>query len=372
MQNQQLAEVIRRSTRYAMLENHRDRVAQIIAAVSRTAGIERIRILSRDGEIISSTLAAEVGTRVDKTAEACYHCHAAGRPSSRFRAEEAPDLPLGGGGPPHSRHDRRHPQRPACSNAACHSHPASDTVLGVLDIAYSLDEMDRRERRDILGVGLISVMLALVIFAVVGVIVTRQVYQPLADLEAGARRVAAGDREHVIPVRHYDEIGHIAASFNRMTADLKRSERDLAEWARTLEKKVEEKTGELRVAEAKAIHTEKLASVGLLAAGVAHEINNPLTGVLTFAHLVRAKLPPESPEAEDLDIVIRETKRCASIIRRLLDFAREKKPEIARADLNQLIRETIQLVEHQAGFQNVLVRQELDPQIPRSSWTRTR
>jgi two-component system NtrC family sensor kinase len=86
--------------------------------------------------------------------------------------------------------------------------------------------------------------------------------------------------------------------------------------------------------------------------------------VLTFSHLVRAKLPEGSPEAEDMDIIIRETKRCAGIIRRLLDFAREKKPEVSRGDLNVVVRETIQFVEHQAGFQNVVFSVELDPQLP--------
>jgi two-component system NtrC family sensor kinase len=152
-----------------------------------------------------------------------------------------------------------------------------------------------------------------------------------------------------------------------MTSALKDSERALAEWAHTLEEKVKEKTAALGLAEAKTLQAEKLASVGLLAAGIAHEINNPLTGVLTFAHLVRAKLPDGSPEAEDMDIIIRETKRCAGIIRRLLDFAREKKPEVTLGDLNAVVRETVQFVDHQAGFQNIAFSAELDAQLP-SLW----
>ena len=111
LQNQQIAEVIRRSTRYAMLQNHREQVTQIIDAVSRTHGIEKIRIFDKDGEIISSTLPGEVGSRVDKSAEACYHCHTAGQPLKHIPGADAPPhLPLARRAPD-PRHDRRHPQR---------------------------------------------------------------------------------------------------------------------------------------------------------------------------------------------------------------------------------------------------------------------
>jgi two-component system NtrC family sensor kinase len=364
IQNQQTAEVIRRSARYAMLQNHREQVAQIIEAVSRTRSIEKIRIFDKDGEIITSTLPNEIGTRVDTTAEACYHCHAAGKPlqqipgPDRHRIYRSPEGHRILGTIDVIRNE------PACSTAPCHAHPASVTVLGVLDIAYSLDALDTSERGDVVAVLGIASALAVVIFLAVTLLVNRLVYQPLGDLEAGAKLVSAGAREHMIPVRRHDEIGHLAESFNRMTLALKDSEHDLAQWAHTLEAKVEEKTAELRVAEAKTVQAEKLASVGLLAAGIAHEINNPLTGVLTFAHLVRAKLPEGSAEAEDMDIIIRETKRCAGIIRRLLDFAREKKPEITRGDLNTVVRETVQFVEHQAGFQNIAFEVELDRELP--------
>jgi two-component system NtrC family sensor kinase len=130
---------------------------------------------------------------------------------------------------------------------------------------------------------------------------------------------------------------------------------------------VEEATHKLHLAQAEAARGEKLASVGLLAAGIAHEINNPLTGVLTFAHLVRKQLPDGSPEAEDLELVIQETKRCAAIIRRLLDFAREKTPEKTFSDLNKLIEETVQLIEQPAQVENIRIAMDFDEQLP-SVW----
>jgi len=150
-----------------------------------------------------------------------------------------------------------------------------------------------------------------------------------------------------------------------MMLALRNSELELQEWNRTLELKVEKKTGELQIAEAKAVHAEKLASVGLLAAGIAHELNNPLTGVLTFSHILRKKASDDSPEAKDLDLVIRETKRCSSIIKRLLDFAREKKPEKKVVDINQLVRETELLVRHPVSTHEIEIAMELEEGLPR-------
>jgi two-component system NtrC family sensor kinase len=198
----------------------------------------------------------------------------------------------------------------------------------------------------------------------VGFFVHRLVYVPLRDLETGARRLSTGNLEQTIPVRSEDEFGQLAASFNAMTVALRNSQSELREWGHTLEQKVAKRTQELRVAEAETARTEKLASVGLLAAGIAHELNNPLTGVLTFTSLLRKKMPDGSADAEDLDLVIRETKRCATIIRRLLDFAREKAPEKKFTDLNQVIEETARIIERPASFRDIEIAMNLDRDLP--------
>jgi len=360
----QLSEVITRSTRFAMLKNQPDYVHRIIEDVSNQKSIEKIRIFSKEGLIIDSTYAAEIGLKVDQKAEGCILCHQSVKPlqqipkNERARIFSNPDGKRLLGSMEVIRNE------PSCYTAACHQHTKAQSVLGVLDIVYSLEDIDRTMRANVITIAGFS--LGFIIFAslCVSFFVHRLVYVPLRDLETGAERISSGNLEQPIPVRSGDEFGQLAASFNAMTAALANSQVELREWGRTLEQKVEKRTRELRIAEAETARSEKLASVGLLAAGIAHELNNPLTGILTFTTLLRKKMPDGSADAEDLDLVIRETKRCATIIRRLLDFAREKAPEKKFADLNRIIEDTVRIIERPASFRDIEITLELDPQLP--------
>ena len=360
----QLSEVITKSTRYAMLQNQPDYVERIIHDVGNKESIDKVRILSKEGRITHSTNPEEIGRTLDRKAEACSHCHQSEQPLEQVPRSErtwtftTPEGKRMLGSMEVIRNER------SCYTAACHQHAKATSVLGVLDIVYSLDEIERSMRTNAITVGIFSLGFVVVASLVVSFFVHRLVQVPLNDLENGARRLASGDLDQTIPVRSADEFGELAGSFNAMTAALKNSQEELREWGRTLEEKVAKRTHELRLAQAEAARGEKLASVGLLAAGIAHELNNPLTGILTFSHLIRQKMPDASQDAEDMDLVIRETKRCAAIIRRLLDFAREKKPEKKFADLNQIIEDTARIIERPAHLRDIDITMDLDPGLP--------
>jgi len=360
----QISEVIKKSTRFAMLTNQPTYVDSIIRDVGNQGSIEKVRILSKDGTIVHSTYQPELGLKVDRKAEACVLCHRSEAPleqvsqSQRSRIFATPEGRRMLGSMDVIRNE------PSCYTANCHQHSKSTSVLGVLDIVYSLDDIDRKMRTSAITMAVLSLGFIVIAALCVGFLVHRLVYVPLRDLETGARRLSTGNLEQSIPVRSEDELGQLAASFNAMTAALRNSQLELREWGHSLEQKVEKRTQELRIAEAETARTEKLASVGLLAAGIAHELNNPLTGVLTFTTLLRKKLPDGSPDAEDLDLVIRETKRCATIIRRLLDFAREKTPEKKFTDLNQVIEDTARIIERPASFRDVEIAMDLDRNLP--------
>ena len=359
----QISEVIKKSTRFAMLTNQPTYVDSIIRDVSNQGSIDKVRIFSKDGTIIHSTFLPEIGLKVDRKAEACVLCHRADEPLSQVpRSQRSRIFTTSGRRMLGNMEVIRN--EPSCYTANCHVHKKSQQVLGVLDIVYSLDDIDHKMRTSAITMAALSIGFILIAASSVGFFVHRLVYVPLRDLEAGAKRVSSGDLEQMIPVRGDDEFGRLAASFNAMTEALRKSGEELREWGHTLEQKVEKRTQELRIAEAETARSEKLASVGLLAAGIAHELNNPLTGVLTFTTLLRKKMPDGSADAEDLDLVIRETKRCATIIRRLLDFAREKTPEKKYTDLNQVIEDTARIIERPASFRDIEIAMDLDPELP--------
>lgn len=360
----QLAEVITRSTRFAMLQNQPYYVHRIIQDVGSHKSIEKVRIFSKEGLIIDSTFADEIGTKVDTRAEACVSCHQGEKPLESVPGNERWRVYTGADGRRRLGTMEVIRNEASCTNAGCHVHSASQSVLGVVDVVYSLDDIDRTMRESTYT--MIALALGFVLLAALAVTISvhRLIYRPLRDLEAGAKRIASGNLEETIPVRSGDEFGKLSASFNGMTVALRNSQAELREWGYTLEKKVAERTQQLKLAQTEAAQSEKLASVGLLAAGIAHELNNPLTGVLTFSSLIRRNLPDGSPDAEDMDLVIRETKRCAAIIRRLLDFARDRAPEKKYTDLNQVIEETARLVERPAHLSDIVIDLDLDSGLP--------
>jgi len=360
----QLSEVISKSTRFAMLKNEPTYVDQIIHDVADQEKIDRVRILSQDGRIIHSTYPPEIGQTVDRNAEACSRCHESQQPLEQVPQNARTWTFQGGDGKPLLGSMEVIRNDPSCYNAACHQHKKETSVLGVLDINYSLDEVHRKLRTSTLEIAGFSLGFIALASLAIGYFVHHLVYLPLRDLEGGAARLSAGNLDQLIPVRSGDEFGKLARSFNSMTNALRSSRAELRDLARTLEQKVETRTQELRRAQAQTVRGEKLASVGLLASGVAHELNNPLTGILTFSHLLREKMPDNSRDAEDMDLVIRETKRCAAIIKRLLDFAREKQPEKKFNDINQIIEDTVRIVERPAHLRDIVITMDLDRTLP--------
>ncbi len=335
----QLSETVKSSTKYDMLLNQRESVHRIINTIGAQEGIAKVRIFNKDGAIIFSTDTLDVGKLVDKNAEACYACHTADQPLERvpiaertriFQAEARPAT-LGIINPIYN--------EPSCWQADCHAHAAEQKVLGVLDITMSLAEVEAGMRASTMQLLLLAmsavVAISLMIYLLVKIIVLR----PLRKIVDATQHVAAGELNYAIALPQRDEIGVLARSFNDMTRQLAETQRQL-------------------------FQSEKLASVGRLAAGVAHEINNPLTGVLTYSSFLLKRAEDKPEMKEDLEVIVRETKRCREIVKGLLDFARQSPAEKNRVALNEVVERSVQILANQLAKHKVQIAKRLASALP--------
>ncbi len=192
-----------------------------------------------------------------------------------------------------------------------------------------------------------------------------KVMLPVGKMVAATRNIAAGhfDQEVQSSPQH-GEIALLADSFNTMLKSLRQMRGDLEEWGRTLEEKVKQRSEELFTMQARVAQSERLASLGILAAGVAHEINNPLGAVMALTALTLEDLKEDDPNRENLQEVVRQSERCRDIVKGLLQFSRHSKVNPELADLNTILHDALSLVTKQAQFLNITVNINFDPQLP--------
>jgi len=188
--------------------------------------------------------------------------------------------------------------------------------------------------------------------------------RPLGEMVAATRNISAGNFDQEVRSKSPDEIALLADSFNAMLKSLRQMKRAVEEWGRTLEEKVKQRTEELGAMQVRVAQSERLASLGMLAAGVAHEVNNPLGAILTLTALTLEDMRPDDPSRKDLEEVVRQSARCRDIVKSLLAFSRQSKTDKELVDLNKILEETLSLVAKQAQFFNVNVIRDWDPELP--------
>jgi two-component system NtrC family sensor kinase len=360
-----LSQTVGNSLHRAMLQDHRPEAYAIMQDIARQPGIERIRMMDSSGRITFSTVPSEIGSLVDRDAESCSACHANNEPLHHVDLEDRSRV--------YRSSDRRvlaivTPiyNDPTCSSGSCHAHPDQQKVLGVLDVGVSLARLDAETLgfrwRTLAAAALAAGLLGLFVW----LFTRHHMMRPVAALVQATRRVARDQLDLEIPVTWNGELGLLAASFNDMTRSLRHAKHELEALMSTLEHQVQERTAALKAAQDQLVRSEKLSSLGKLSASIAHEINNPLAGILTFAKLIVRMLDQGTPDehtrktmVKHLLLVERETERCTAIVRNLLDFARERPLTLREVDLNAVVNEALQLLGNQVTILGIHLERRL-------------
>jgi two-component system NtrC family sensor kinase len=237
--------------------------------------------------------------------------------------------------------------------------------VGMLETPY----VDIRNKvvYSFLGIALLCLFLVFIMY----LFITTGITNPLRDMVVATEKIAQGDLYHEVDIESRDEIGQLAVSFNKMVSELKTAQEKLKEWAETLERRVNERTEALEKAQYQLIQSEKLASLGKLAAVVAHEINNPLAGILTYIKLlikITGKEPFPVTRAQEmkeyLAVMDTEMARVTRIVKDLLTFARQSKPRIEKTDVNSIVEKSLSLLENKLKLQNIQLQCILDTTLP--------
>ena len=344
---QRLAETVKLSLKYDMLHNNRENIQRDLEEIGKQKDLERIRILNPGGVISFSSDIAEIDQVVDTVEATFSRGHYAGKPyleptdrerSRVFRSKQghrvldAIDVIY---------------NENSCGTASCHEHPENQRILGIVDIAVSLEDADDRLSGVTRTAIFPAVICILCICGLIGFFVQRYIAGPIKRLLGATVRIGEGDLDQRIAVKSSDEIGALTEAFNFMAVQLKSHIHKLTETQECL------------------FHSQRLASLGKMAAGIAHEINSPLTVILNDSSLLIRNMPDGKSEKDELRIIVAEAKRCGDIVKNLLEFTRMVSPEKALADINEVLRETMVLAKYLGVISSIDVRYDLSPGLPR-------
>lgn len=352
-----LSDVIKKSTRYGMLLNSRDHVEQIINTIATEKGVIKIRIFNKNGKIAYSSDPGELNTIVDLEHTACNACHSikpipTTLPVRNLINKSDGSLVL------------INPiiNEKACYDADCHAHKSTDKLLGIISVQTSTETVDTiiNQSNRIFITGIFGAFILLVVAT--AVTIRYSVNKPLRKIFTGIQEIGKGNLDYRIELKRSDELGIMAKEFNSMTEKLKTAYDEIRDWNENLNRKVEQKNQELKNIYEQIVQVEKLASLGKLSATVAHELNNPLEGILTYSKLVTKKLEKleDKEKYEDivkiLQLIADESSRCGRIVKDLLQFSHSDEIQFVHSSITDIINRALKIMNHHFQINNVTIK----------------
>jgi two-component system NtrC family sensor kinase len=365
-------------------DNHIEAVKIPVKTLQGIKDIPVLRLIDHKGNIRYSSDEKETAKSVNINSATCRQCHtsgidaaggAAGSPNARTPIDaggRTPNYEVGEYGKnwyftEYGTLKAFLPlvNKKACYTAPCHRHPESgpkgNNVLGIVEAEQSMSYLNSLNRERNFDALIIGVIFTALIVITIYVMLYMSIKRPATALADGMRMVSNGYLNHSVEALSEDEIGELSESFNEMARKLKIERDALLEKIDALTVKAEE----IKKTEEQYMYTEKLASLGRMAAGVAHELNSPLTGIIIFAQLLLKRTPPDDKSfQDDLKVIVEQAEKCSNIIAVLLGYSRtipSKRPDV---DINRTILNAMAIVASQAKFYGITIEQRLAPLLP--------
>jgi len=359
---------------YSMLENDKAMLQRELDIIGNMSGIDEVNMYNEHDQLAYTSIPLNSETSHNPN---CTECHAGisglfGIDDRNYRIID--NLPECGIFQDDSKERNlviRKPilNEPSCYTASCHAHMESETQLGALIINIPLGNLDTFMDRSIKDFVLISIFIAGIIGTFLYLFTKNRIKNPLNALIKASEAVSEGDTSIRLPLDTHllDDLRLVSNAFNNMLDNIEEVTEELQNWSQQLEYKVQKKSEALSEVQNELIHVERIASLGKLSSSVAHEINNPLSGILVYAKLLQKQMSQvgfEHPKKEvmlkNLKLIENETKRCGDIVKGLLDFSRKDREDFDHTGLHKVLKETYELMNHTVKIANINFRTELN------------
>jgi len=361
----------------SMLDNDKAALQGTLDVINKVSGgIDEVNMYDSQDDLVYSSFSPDDGGHSDPN---CKSCHS--NLSSMFprdvKASRIIELESGCSmirNDSQSRHLMiKSPilNRKSCYESSCHAHQASDKVLGSLIIKIPLDDLDSALRESTTDFFLLASTISILLIAILFIFTQQQIKRPLNAMFRASQAVSKGDLDTRLTTSRGqpDDVRSLAEAFNGMLDSLQAANNELENWSQQLEYKVQKKSEELSEVQNELINIERIASLGKLSLSVAHEINNPLSGILIYTKLVYKQINNQEMEQPKKDTLLRhlrlietETKRCGDIVKGLLDFSKKDQDDFEEAGLHEILMKTYDLMLHPMKIANISFLTDLTAQ----------
>lgn len=354
---------------HSMLTNDKSELQSTLDIINTMSGIDQVNMYNNTDSLAYSTLSFDTTCISDPN---CIVCHP--NIKSMFPAKEKSYRIISANseccmnkdnnGDGHRHLLIRSPifNERSCYVSSCHAHSETDEVLGSLIIKIPLKDLDMAVTESSTNFFLLAIFTTVLLVSFLILFTRKKIKHPLNAIIIASEAVARGDKSTRLEIKPnlLDDLRKVSIAFNNMLDNLSSVNKELENWSHQLEYKVQKKSEELSEIQSELIHVERIASLGKLSSSVAHEINNPLSGVLTYTKLVQKQLGKSNLEDKAKESILKylkviemETKRCGDIVKGLLDFSRKDQQNFEYQHFHNILKETYDLMAHQMKMSDI-------------------